>query len=106
MIDATATASETFAHSTLTVNGVERAKAKRAVRHNAPIGSATTGSAEPVRFTEDEGTHQSGACPCHQQDKRSMARELERHGYKISPGMLYPTLHRLEAKGLLAAAEH
>ncbi|TDE13547.1 PadR family transcriptional regulator [Jiangella asiatica] len=30
-----------------------------------------------------------------------MAKELESHGYKISPGTLYPTLHRLEADGLL-----
>lgn len=34
-----------------------------------------------------------------------MTRELERHGYKISPGTLYPTLHRLEAEGLLTAEE-
>jgi len=30
-----------------------------------------------------------------------MAAELARHGYQISPGTLYPTLHRLEAGGLL-----
>jgi DNA-binding PadR family transcriptional regulator len=30
-----------------------------------------------------------------------MAAELARHGYRISPGTLYPTLHRLEAAGLL-----
>ena len=29
--------------------------------------------------------------------------ELARHGYDISPGTLYPTLHRLEADGLLAS---
>ncbi len=27
--------------------------------------------------------------------------ELARHGYRISPGTLYPTLHRLEQEGLL-----
>lgn len=27
--------------------------------------------------------------------------ELARHGYRISPGTLYPTLHRLEREGLL-----
>jgi DNA-binding PadR family transcriptional regulator len=32
-----------------------------------------------------------------------MTRELARHGYQISPGTLYPTLHRLEADGLLAS---
>lgn len=32
-----------------------------------------------------------------------MTRELARHGYDISPGTLYPTLHRLEAEGLLAS---
>src|SRR4029450_8903658 len=30
-----------------------------------------------------------------------MAAELARHGYRISPGTLYPMLHRLEAAGLL-----
>lgn len=34
-----------------------------------------------------------------------MARELGSHGYQISPGTLYPTLHRLEAEGLLVS-EH
>jgi DNA-binding PadR family transcriptional regulator len=31
-----------------------------------------------------------------------MSAELARHGYRISPGTLYPTLHRLEAAGLLS----
>ncbi|MCR4406625.1 MAG: PadR family transcriptional regulator [Anaerolineae bacterium] len=30
-----------------------------------------------------------------------MARELSRHGYDISPGTLYPTLHGLERSGYL-----
>jgi DNA-binding PadR family transcriptional regulator len=30
-----------------------------------------------------------------------MAGELARHGYRISPGTLYPTLHRMEEEGLL-----
>ncbi len=30
-----------------------------------------------------------------------MKEELERHGYHISPGTLYPTLHGLEAETLL-----
>lgn len=30
-----------------------------------------------------------------------MSAELSRHGYDISPGTLYPTLHRMEADGLL-----
>ena len=30
-----------------------------------------------------------------------MAAELAEHGYAISPGTLYPTLHRMEAEGLL-----
>lgn len=30
-----------------------------------------------------------------------MARELSRHGYDISPGTLYPTLHGLEQSGYL-----
>lgn len=32
-----------------------------------------------------------------------MTKELARHGYDISPGTLYPTLHRLEAEGLLTS---
>ena len=34
-----------------------------------------------------------------------MAEELARHGYRISPGTLYPLLHGLEKKGYLRAAE-
>jgi len=30
-----------------------------------------------------------------------MTQELARHGYNISPGTLYPTLHRLEKEGYL-----
>lgn len=29
--------------------------------------------------------------------------ELARHGYKVSPGTLYPTLHRMEDEGLLTS---
>ncbi|MFI1332727.1 PadR family transcriptional regulator [Streptomyces sp. NPDC020845] len=31
--------------------------------------------------------------------------ELARHGYEISPGTLYPTVHRLEADGLLTSEQ-
>ncbi len=34
-----------------------------------------------------------------------IAEELARHGYKISPGTLYPLLHGLEKKGYLTATE-
>jgi len=34
-----------------------------------------------------------------------MAEELARHGYRISPGTLYPLLHGLEEKGYLRASE-
>jgi DNA-binding PadR family transcriptional regulator len=34
-----------------------------------------------------------------------MAEELARHGYRISPGTLYPLLHGLEKKGYLRASE-
>ena len=30
-----------------------------------------------------------------------MATELARHGHKISPGSLYPTLHKMESEGLI-----
>jgi DNA-binding PadR family transcriptional regulator len=32
-----------------------------------------------------------------------LSEELARHGYRISPGTLYPTLHRLEREGLLSS---
>src|SRR5215813_4721708 len=32
--------------------------------------------------------------------------ELARHGYKLSPGTLYPILHGLEQKGYLRSKEH
>jgi DNA-binding PadR family transcriptional regulator len=34
-----------------------------------------------------------------------MTQELASHGYDISPGTLYPTLHRLEGDGLLASEQ-
>jgi PadR family transcriptional regulator PadR len=32
-----------------------------------------------------------------------LIQELARHGYKLSPGTLYPTLHSLEEQGYLAS---
>ena len=34
-----------------------------------------------------------------------MVEELGRHGYRISPGTLYPLLHSLEKKGYLRSSE-
>jgi PadR family transcriptional regulator PadR len=34
-----------------------------------------------------------------------MIEELARHGYKVSPGSLYPLLHGLEKKGYLVSKE-
>ncbi len=34
-----------------------------------------------------------------------MIEELQKHGYEMSPGTLYPILHNLEAKGLLQKEE-
>ena len=34
-----------------------------------------------------------------------MAKELAHHGYRISPGSLYPTLHKMEAEGLLRSTQ-
>jgi DNA-binding PadR family transcriptional regulator len=34
-----------------------------------------------------------------------MIEELARHGYRISPGSLYPMLHGLEKKGYLRSSE-
>ena len=33
-----------------------------------------------------------------------IAEELARHGYHLSPGTLYPTLHRLEREGYLQSS--
>jgi PadR family transcriptional regulator PadR len=35
-----------------------------------------------------------------------MIEELGRHGYRLSPGTLYPIMHALEKKGLLRSKEH
>jgi DNA-binding PadR family transcriptional regulator len=32
-----------------------------------------------------------------------MAKELAGHGYEISPGSLYPTLHKMESEGLITS---
>ena len=34
-----------------------------------------------------------------------MGEELARHGYKISPGTMYPILHGLEKRGYLQSSE-
>jgi DNA-binding PadR family transcriptional regulator len=34
-----------------------------------------------------------------------MAEELARHGYKISPGTMYPILHGLERRGYLRSSQ-
>lgn len=34
-----------------------------------------------------------------------MTEELARHGHKVSPGTLYPALHRMEAAGLLTGRD-
>lgn len=36
----------------------------------------------------------------------AMIAELARHGYDLSPGTLYPLLHRLEEQGYLARTDH
>ncbi len=35
-----------------------------------------------------------------------MSTELANHGYRISPGTLYPTLHRMEKDGLLVSSKN
>lgn len=34
-----------------------------------------------------------------------MTQELARHGHTVSPGTLYPTLHRMQAAGLLTGRD-
>ena len=41
----------------------------------------------------------------HEVDGAWMSEELARHGHRISPGTLYPTLHRMEAEGLLSSRD-
>jgi DNA-binding PadR family transcriptional regulator len=36
------------------------------------------------------------------EDDKKELEELARHGYRLSPGTLYPTLHRLEGEGYLS----
>ena len=35
-----------------------------------------------------------------------LAKELAEHGYRISPGSLYPTLHKMETEGLIRSDQH
>lgn len=35
-----------------------------------------------------------------------LAAELARHGYRVSPGTLYPLLSRMESEGLLVSRSH
>ncbi len=35
----------------------------------------------------------------------ALIEELARHGYRLSPGTVYPMLHRLEAAGLIASRD-
>ena len=44
--------------------------------------------------------HHAAAEPIH---GAWMSAELARHGHSISPGTLYPTLHRMEDEGLLTS---
>lgn len=46
--------------------------------------------------------HHANVAPVH---GAWMADELAGHGYKISPGTLYPTLHRMQEEGLLASRQ-
>lgn len=46
--------------------------------------------------------HHAAAEPIH---GAWMAEELAHHGYAISPGTLYPALHRLEREGLLRSRQ-
>jgi DNA-binding PadR family transcriptional regulator len=46
--------------------------------------------------------HHAGEEPVH---GAWMSAELARHGYRLSPGTLYPTLHRMERDGLLVSEQ-
>lgn len=36
----------------------------------------------------------------------ALMKELKEHGYQLSPGTLYPTLHEMETAGFLRRTEH
>jgi DNA-binding PadR family transcriptional regulator len=67
---------------------------------------------EPVDFADDRELY-SGLIRLHVLHHAveepifglGMLEELARHGYRISPGTLYPILHGLEQKGYLRSTE-
>jgi PadR family transcriptional regulator, regulatory protein PadR len=66
----------------------------------------------PARMSDDRKSY-SGLIPLHILHHAAegpifglgMIEELARHGYRMSPGRLYPLLHRPEQKGYLKATE-
>lgn len=53
-------------------------------------------------FVKIHALHHAGEAPFYGQEFMD---EIERHGYKLSFGVLYPLLHRMEAAGYLASEE-
>jgi len=77
------------------------------IRFRMPITKSGNG-----RFSEDKDLY-SGLIRLHVLHHAAeepifglgMIEELARHGYRISPGTLYPMLQRLEAKGYLRSSD-
>lgn len=86
-------------------------------KSRSPAGSRARGRAEPSRSPRrpsataaDDGhdlysglirlhiLHHAAQQPCY---GLWLIEELARHGYRLSPGTLYPLLHRLERQGYL-----
>lgn len=55
-----------------------------------------------TRADEASGTRNAAEGEIH---GAAMSAELARHGHQISPGTLYPTLHRLYQNGLLTCRD-
>lgn len=66
------------------------------------MGTVWSCGADPVRYYPDVPTG-----PFRARVRRLwwIIEELARHGYKLSPGTLYPILHGLEHKGYLHSAD-
>ncbi|MEO8052569.1 MAG: PadR family transcriptional regulator [Acidobacteriota bacterium] len=72
----------------------------------------TVSKIDPVKLSEDQDLY-SGLVRLHVLHHAveepifglGMIEELGRHGYRISPGTLYPLLQRLEKKGYLRSSE-
>lgn len=78
--------------------------AQESVTHRSALGTAATDAEDRMMrdfflgFVKIHVLHHAGRDPIY---GAWFLEELARHGYHLSPGTLYPLLHRLEATGYL-----